>query len=98
MSLPIVFRRSAQCEFIEAAEWYEKRRTGRGAKFTAAVREVLERIAEQPESYSQVFEDVREALVSKYPYCVYYRVDGERILVLSIFHTSRDPAVWQNRA
>jgi toxin ParE1/3/4 len=98
MSLTVVFRRAAQCEFIEAAEWYEKRRTGRGAKFTAAVRKVLDRIAEEPDFYAPVLEDVREALISKYPYCVYYRVDGEQILVLSIFHTSRDPAVWQGRA
>jgi toxin ParE1/3/4 len=98
MSLPIVFLRAAQCEFIEAAEWYDKRRMGRGAKFTAAVREVLTWIGEQPDSYATVFEDICEALVSGYPYCVYYRVDGERILVVSIFHTSRDPAVWQSRA
>lgn len=98
MSFTIVFRRAAQCEFMEAAEWYEKRRLGRGAKFTAAVKEVLTRIAEEPDFYAIVFEDVHEALVSKYPYCVYYRVDGERILVLSIFHTSRDPPIWQNRA
>lgn len=98
MTLPIILRRVAQCEFIEAAEWYEKRRAGRGAKFTAAVRDVLSRIADQPDFYASVLDDVREALVSKYPYCVYYRVDGESILVLSIFHTSRDPTVWQNRA
>ena len=98
MSLSLVFRRSAQCEFIEAAEWYEQRRSGRGAKFTAAVREVLNRIAVQPDFYALVLDDVREALVSRYPYCVYYRVEGDRILVLSIFHTSRDPATWQNRA
>jgi plasmid stabilization system protein ParE len=58
---------------------------------------VLKRIAEQPDFHAQVLDDVREALILKYPYCVYYRVDGERILVLSVFHTSRDPASWQNR-
>jgi toxin ParE1/3/4 len=97
MSLPIAFRRVAQCEFIEAAEWYEQRRKGRGAKFTAAVREVLTRIGETPEFYAVVFEEVREAPIAKFPYCVYYRIDGERILILGVFHTSRDPAVWQNR-
>ena len=68
MSLPINFLRAAQCEFIEAAEWYEKRRAGRGAKFTAAVREVLNRIADEPDFYANVLDDVHEALVSRYPY------------------------------
>ncbi|MBI2806994.1 MAG: type II toxin-antitoxin system RelE/ParE family toxin [Planctomycetes bacterium] len=72
MSLPIDFRRAAQCEFIEAAEWYEQHRPGRGARFTAAVRELLIRIAQQPDYYAIVLEDVREALVPKYPYWVYY--------------------------
>ena len=97
MSLPIVFRRAARHEFDEAANWYEQRRPGRGAKFTAAVRELLGRIAEQPELYAQVYEDVREALVTRYPYCVYYRIDEGRILVLAVFHTARDPAIWQRR-
>jgi plasmid stabilization system protein ParE len=46
MTLPIVFRRVARNEFDEAADWYEQRRPGRGAKFIAAVEAVLSRIAE----------------------------------------------------
>jgi plasmid stabilization system protein ParE len=98
MSLRVVFRGAAQIELIEAAEWYEERRKGRGAKFIAAIRKVLHQIAAEPEFYAKVFEDVRWAPVSKYPYCVYYRVESEQLLVLSIFHTSRDPEAWQNRA
>jgi len=97
MSLRIVFRLAARLEFDEAADWYEQRRPGRGVKFTSAVREALERIRAQPDFYAKVFEDVREALVSGYPYCVYYRVEQERVVVLSVFHTARDPSVWQSR-
>jgi plasmid stabilization system protein ParE len=96
--LPIVFRRAARNEFDEAADWYEQRRPGRGAKFSAAVREVLNCIAEQPEFYAQVFEEVREALVPGYPYCVYYHVQRGQITVLAVFHTARDPSIWQGRA
>jgi plasmid stabilization system protein ParE len=85
----------ARDEFDAGADWYEQRRPGRGAKFTAAVRVVLDRISEQPDFYPQVFEDVREALVKKYPYCVYDRAESNQVLVLAVFHTARDPAVWQ---
>jgi len=37
MSLPVVFRRLARAEFDDAADWYEQRRAGLGAAFTAAV-------------------------------------------------------------
>ncbi len=41
--------------------------------------------------------EIREAIVSRFPYCVYYRVKRKRILITAVFHTSRDPAVWQSR-
>lgn len=52
MSLPISFRRAARFEFDEAADWYEHRQSGRGAKFTAAVHAALDQIVDQPESHA----------------------------------------------
>jgi toxin ParE1/3/4 len=98
MTLPIAFRRAARVEFDDASVWYEQRRTGQGALFTAAVRQVLDRIADQPKLYAEVFQDVREAPVARYPYYVYYREEPVQVLVLAVFHTSRDPAIWQGRA
>ena len=71
---------------------------GLGAAFTAAVQRVLDQIAAQPDFYPQVYQDVREALVSGYPYCVYYREEPGQVVVLSVFHGSRDPSIWQGRA
>jgi plasmid stabilization system protein ParE len=71
---------------------------GLGAAFTAAVQQVLDRVAAQPDFYPQVYGDVREALVPGFPYCIYYREESRRVLVLSVFHTARDPPVWQSRA
>jgi toxin ParE1/3/4 len=98
MSLPVVFRRAARDEFDGAANWYEQRRAGLGAAFTAAVEKVLDRIAAQPDLHARVYQDAREALVPGYPYCVYYCEEAGRAVVLSIFHTSRDPSIWQGRA
>lgn len=98
MSLPVAFLRIARVEFDNAANWYEVRRAGLGMTFTNSVERVLNRIAEHPDFYAQAYKDVREALVPRYPYCVYYRIADAGILVLSVFHTARDPSVWQGRA
>jgi toxin ParE1/3/4 len=98
MNLPVILRRLAQAEFDDAADWYESQRAGRGAAFTAAVREVLADLGSRPEAHPEVYGDVREALVARYPYAVYYRPEPGQITVLAIFHTSRDPAEWQRRA
>ena len=97
MRMVVVFRQAARQEFDAAAGWYEQRRRGRGAHFTVAVHQVLERARTQPDFYGQVHEDVRQALVPGYPYCVYYRAEEKQLVVLAVFHTARDPVVWQAR-
>ena len=87
MSLTILFRREARIEFDFAADWYERRRLGRGAMFTAAVRATLNQIADQPDIHARVFEDVRQALVKRYPYSVLYRTEPGILIVVAVFHS-----------
>jgi plasmid stabilization system protein ParE len=98
MSLPIIFRRVARREFDEAADWYEQRCPRLGMRFVAAVQHVLDEAAANSARYPAVFGDVREGVVRGFPYCVYYRDEGVQLLVLAVFHASRDPAIWQSRA
>ena len=97
MSRRIVFRRIAGREFDDAVDWYNRRQPGRGARFATAVSRVLKRIAEQPEFYAEAEDGVREANVSRYPYCIYYRTEPDQIIVTAVFHTSRDPADLEGR-
>ena len=98
MSLPVTLRRLAQAEFDDAADWFEARSTGDGPAFTAAVRAVLDRIEADPLRWPEVYGSVREAPVAGYRYAIYYRIEPRQVSVLSVFHTSRDPGVWQSRA
>ena len=97
MSLPLVFRSPAQTEFDDAAAWYEGQRAGLGSDFVAEVQQVLDTIANQPDRYPIASGDVREAPVSRFPFCVYYRVKPDKVVVIAVFHTSRNPSVWQGR-
>jgi plasmid stabilization system protein ParE len=98
MNLPVILRRMARAEFDDAGDWYEGQSPGQGAAFTAAVRKVLTALGSRPEAHPEVYGDVREALVARYPYAVYYRPGPDQVTVLAVFHTSRDPAEWQRRA
>jgi toxin ParE1/3/4 len=71
MNMPTVFRHAARAEFDEAADWYEQRRTGLGARFTAAVQRTLDRIFDQPDLFAVVWSDVRQAPIAGFPYAVY---------------------------
>ena len=98
MSLPVVLRPAARQEYDDAVDYYEAQRAGLGRRFVARVNEVLTRIGTSPRTHAAVRGDVRKAVVTKFPYCVYYRELTDRVEVISIFHTSRDPSDWQRRA
>ncbi len=98
MSLPVVLRDEAQAEFDAAFDYYEAQQPGLGVDFVARVQHVFDRIAANPAMYAVVFADIRKAVVVRFPYCVYYRADASRVEVIAVFHTSRDPSIWQGRA
>jgi plasmid stabilization system protein ParE len=97
MNLPVVFLPEAQAEFDQAADWYEEQKPGLGADFLAAVRKVVQRIEAAPALYAVVRKSVRMGMVERFPYAIFYRIEQDRILVISVFHTSRDPKIWRRR-
>lgn len=97
MSVPVVLRALAQDEAEEAARWYEGEQAGLGADFLAELQRVFDLISGQPDRCPVVQGDTREALLRRFPYCVYYRVRPSRVVVTAVFHTSRDPSAWQGR-
>lgn len=97
MSLPIRLLPEAKDEFDAAADWYEQQRIGLGVDFVARVREVLNRISANPQLHAVVYGDVRKAVVRQFPYVVLYREEAGEVVVIAVFHTARDPAIWQSR-
>lgn len=37
---------------------------------------------------------VRRVLVERFPYCIFYVVEPERLVVLAVLHVARDPDLW----
>jgi len=97
MSLPLVLHPEAQAEFDESHDWYEAREAGLGERFDNAVNAVLALIEKSPRRFRVVRGHVRQATVPVFPFRLFYAVEEDRILVTSVFHTSRDPVVWQGR-
>lgn len=97
MSLPLEFHRSVRDEIQTAYRWYESHRADLGRDFMDELDRVLRQIAESPERYGFSESDIREGAMSRFPHAVFYRVLDDRIRVLAVFHTSRDPSVWRSR-
>jgi len=98
MRLPIVLRDEAQAEFDEAFDYYENQRPGLGVDLVARVQQVFDRIAANPLMHAVVLGDIRKAVVTRFPYSIFYRPHTDRVEVIAVFHSKRDPAIWQSRA
>jgi plasmid stabilization system protein ParE len=98
MSLAISFHRAANNEFIEASAWYEEKKTALGTEFIAEVESCLSLAAEYPMRYAVVYKEIHRIAVNKFPYNIYFRVEAKRIVVLAVFHSRRNPSIWQARA
>jgi len=97
VSVPVLFREAARAEFDEAYDWNESQRLGSGVIFADRVQRVLDQIGRAPETFAAVFQDVRRAVVPKYPYTSLYTIETDRVVVLAVFHGKRDPRIWQSR-
>ncbi len=97
MSRPLRLLPDAKAEFDDAADRYERQQVGLGLDFLARVGDVLTRIAANPRLHAAVGGDVRKAVVRRFPYVVLYREDAGEVVVIAVFHTSRDPSIWQGR-
>ena len=94
MSLQIQVSARAERHLKQAFEWYEDKRVGLGDEFTAAVEETLKVVADNPFAFQIQHRDVRRALTRRFPFGVFFRVRTDRIVVVSVFHSSRNPAEW----
>ncbi|WP_413200900.1 type II toxin-antitoxin system RelE/ParE family toxin [Nostoc piscinale] len=97
MDYVLVFRPEVRDELDEAYSWYENQQAGLGDEFLECVDDLLNRICQMPESYAVVCNDIRRAILQRFPYAIYYRIVSSRIIVIAIFHGRRNPTIWQKR-
>ena len=91
MKLKLIVRRLAERQLAEACRWYDERAVGLGAEFLRSFEAACAQIERQPRAAPQVFLDFRRKLLRKFPYGVFYVIDGEYIVVAAVFHLARPP-------
>jgi plasmid stabilization system protein ParE len=83
---------------IEAARvWYEFQRPGLGGEFLDAIESAVESLLAFPEARSVDYRDARRYLLERFPYCLYYRVESDGLVVVALLHAARDPARKRRR-
>ena len=97
MALEVVFRLQAEDEVLEVRQWYESRRPGLGQEFGQALDVLIARLAASPLAFPRVHNETRRAVLSRFPYAVYFRLAEEVVVALAI-HGRQHPSRWKRRS
>ncbi len=95
--MTVRFRSEAASDVVLAREWYDAQRPGLGDEFVQGLEHVIELISDLPEAFPEIAVGLRRALLGRFPYAVYYRLDADLIDVIACLHTRRSPSRWRSR-
>ena len=95
---PAVFHPDARAEAREAGQYYESQRTGLGKAFRLALQQSLAVIRRHPCMWPKYKgKATRHCLIRKFPYCIFYIDQPDRIWIVAIAHARRRPEYWLDR-
>lgn len=89
-------RRAARRDIASAISWYDSERHGLGAEFLADVDSILRRIREAPLMFPTVVPQIRRALLTRFPYGVFFSLEGADLVILAVSHLHRKPENWRS--
>ena len=93
----LYIRPEAEVDIEEAALWYEKQSKGLGHEFLDEVEKAYKTILENPSLYPLVHRDTHRALIHRFPFGIFYRIERGFIVIIAVMHGSRNPKRWQKR-
>jgi len=91
MKYQLRLRTEAEKDMSQAYNWYNDQQTGLGDVFLCSVETMLEKISEHPLRFPLIHKSVRRALISQFPYAIFFTLKGSTIEVLAVFHCKRNP-------
>jgi toxin ParE1/3/4 len=92
--LPIVHN-----DLRQAKKWYNEQRQALGDEFKEEVNKEIDYIGQHPEHYQCKYKELRQSLVKRFPYAIFYLVEKKkkRVIVFGLLHTRRNPEIIRKR-
>ena len=68
-----------------------------GLQFIESVENLVAQISRSPEIFPIVSSQTRRAILHRFPYTIHFIVEPDQIVILAVFHASRNPSHLQGR-
>jgi plasmid stabilization system protein ParE len=90
VSWHVIIRPAAEADLQDAGSWYESQRPGLGDELLNEISHAVRLLEEQPERRPVYYNGFRRLLARRFPYKIFYRIEGDRIIIFRILHAKRD--------
>jgi len=97
MMYSVLFKIEAERDLIQAFLFYEEQRIGLGLELIFAVEAQLKRIERNPQHFQEKHNTIRRAFTNRFPFGIFYFIEGSVIVVIAIVHTKMNDATWKTR-
>jgi plasmid stabilization system protein ParE len=95
--MTIGFHPLADRELTEAGQFYEARAQGLGVQFLDATERAVRLLDAHPDLGSPLSPTIRSFPVHRFPYCLVYRREPDRLFIVAVAHQRRRPQYWTGR-
>ncbi len=93
----LIYHPEAEAEVIEAARFYERRVPGLGGRFLDEFDAAVSEIDRAPDLWPMVRSGLHRHTMRRFPYAIYYRIEGDALRILVVKHHSRHPDYGKDR-
>ena len=94
----IIINPFAELDLKASVEFFEFQKPGLENEFIKEVDDVIKRIELNPKMFPKIRKVARRALLTRFPFGIYYVVKDDLINIFAVFHFSRDPKKLRKRS
>jgi plasmid stabilization system protein ParE len=85
------YTRAASAEVGAAISWYARPDIDQAPGFIKDLERTEGRLKTQPALYQQVEPEMRRAVLQRFPYSLFYVIEGHEVIVLACMHQHQKP-------
>src|ERR1051326_719489 len=98
MNYHIVLSPDAKADMRSGRRWYRRTDWNLAPRFSLEARIIVRRIAQFPYPFPRANGRLRQALMKRFPYAMYYRIHSKLVIVVAVVHQHRSDAIWRLRS
>lgn len=97
MGRRIILSPGARADLQSAKRWYQLIDLTLSFRFRMETQKTWRRIVQNPFQFPIILDEIRRALLTRFPYSIYFSLNKDSAFVIAVVHQRRSHDVWINR-